>query len=403
MPKMTVRDLDVRGRRVLVRVDYNVPMEDGRITDDSRIRATLPTIEYLQEQRARVVLCTHFGRPNGKVDEDARLAPIAQRLARLVTRTGVVYIRECIGPHAAATVSALPPGGVALLENVRFEPGEEKNDPEFARALASLADVYVNDAFGTAHRAHASTVGVADHVPAVAGLLMERELEMLGMVLDAPKRPLAAVLGGAKVSGKIAVLGNLLDKADLIIIGGGMAATFFKAKGHSVGDSLIEEERVAYAADVLARAGAGSVDLALPEDVVVAREFKADSESRVVAVDRIPDGWRVMDIGPRTVAAFRERLASCGTVVWNGPMGVFEFSEFSNGTRGVAETLAGLDGAVTVVGGGSTSEAVLSLGLADRMTHVSTGGGASLEFLEGHELPGVAALRDREEGAASNP
>ena len=401
MPKMTVRDMDVRGRRVLVRVDHNVPMEDGRITDDSRIRATLPTIQYLQEQHARVVLCSHLGRPRGKVDEDARLAPVAERLARLVTRTGVVYIKECVGPHAAATVSALPPGGVALLENVRFEPGEEQNDPEFARALASLADVFVNDAFGTAHRAHASTVGVTEHLPSVAGLLMERELEMLGMVLNAPKRPLAAILGGAKVSDKIAVLGNLLEKADLILIGGGMAATFFKAMGHPVGDSLVEEERVGFAGDVLARARQGGVDLALPEDVVVAREFHADSESRTVTVDKIPDGWRVMDIGPRTVAAFRQRLESCGTVVWNGPMGVFEFPAFSSGTRSVAEALAGLDNAVTVVGGGSTSEAVTLLGLAERMTHVSTGGGASLEFLEGRDLPGVAVLQDREEGTAS--
>ena len=399
MPKKTVRDIQVRGRRVLVRVDYNVPMQDGRISDDSRIRATLPTIRCLQQEGARVVLCSHIGRPGGHVDESLRMRPIAARLAGLITKTGVIYVEECVGPHAAATISALQPGGVALLENLRFEPGEEENAPDFARALASMADLYVNDAFGTAHRAHASTVGVADYLPAVAGLLMERELEMLGMVLHSPERPFAAILGGAKVSDKIAVLEQLVERADVILIGGGMAATFLKAMGHPVGASLVEDERLAFAVDVLERARTRGVALLLPEDLVVADAFAAAAAGRVVSASEIPDDWRIMDVGPRTVARFRESLSPCRTVLWNGPMGVFEYPAFAEGTNRIAEAVADLRDAVTVVGGGSSVEAVTSLGLAERITHVSTGGGATLEFLEGIELPGVAVLQERDETA----
>ena len=395
MPKQTLQDVDVQGLRVLVRVDFNVPMEDGQISDDNRIRAALPTIHYLRERNARVILCSHLGRPNGVVDESARLAPIAQGL-EAVLDAPVAYATECIGPEAESAVEALQPGGVLLLENLRFHPGEEKNDPKFAAQLARLADLYVNDAFGTAHRAHASTAGVAAFLPAVSGFLMERELTMLGGVLEAPKRPLAAIMGGAKVSDKIAVLETLLDRVDVLVIGGGMAATFIKAMGHGVGDSLLEEERVDFARETMERCATQGVKLVLPRDVVVADAFSADAASETVEADAIPDGWRIMDIGPDAAQDFSEALLPCGTVLWNGPMGVFEWDAFSLGTRAVGAALASLENAVTIVGGGSTAEAVAELGLAEAMTHVSTGGGASLEFFEGKELPGVAALLDKE-------
>ena len=394
MPKQTLNDIDVHGKRVLVRVDFNVPMTGGSISDDNRIRAALPTIQHLREQGAKVILCSHFGRPNGAVDEGARLAPIAKGL-ELVLGASVAYVRECIGPVAVAAVEALSPGDVLLLENVRFHPGEEKNDPAFAKELASLADVYVNDAFGTAHRAHASTVGVASYLPAVSGFLMQRELEMLGGVLTNPRKPLVAVMGGAKVSDKIAVLENLLGKVDKLVIGGGMAATFIKAMGASVGDSLLEEERVEFAQEVITRCMHWTVDLVLPQDVVVASEFSADSPTQVVDAMEIPDGWRIMDIGPEASSTFISELEDCKTILWNGPMGVFEFPAFSQGTRALGQALASMEDAVTIVGGGSTAEAVAELGLADKMTHVSTGGGASLEFFEGKVLPGVAALMDK--------
>ncbi len=394
MQKQTLKDIDVKGKRVLVRVDFNVPMTGGRISDDNRIRAALPTIQYLREQGAKVILCSHFGRPNGVVDEGARLGPIAKGLEK-VLGAPVAYVQECIGPVAKAAVAGLASGDVLLLENVRFHPGEEKNDPAFSKALADLADVYVNDAFGTAHRAHASTAGIASYLPAVSGFLMERELEMLGGVLDNPRRPLAAVMGGAKVSDKIAVLENLLAKVDKLIIGGGMAATFIKAMGASVGDSLLEEERVAFAEEVITRCLHWNVELVLPQDVVVASAFSADAPSQVVDAREIPDGWRIMDIGPEATKSFISELETCETVLWNGPMGVFEFPAFSLGTRALGQTLASMEDAVTIVGGGSTAEAVAELGLADKMTHVSTGGGASLEFFEGKELPGVAALLDK--------
>ncbi len=395
MPKQTIQDVDVRGLRVLVRVDFNVPMEDGRISDDNRIRAALPTINYLRERDARVILCSHLGRPNGKVDEGSRLEPIAEGL-EAVLDAPVNYVTECVGIEVEAAVAAMEPGEVLLLENLRFHPGEEKNDPEFAQQLARLADLYVNDAFGTAHRAHASTAGVADYLPAVSGFLMEREITMLGSVLEDPKRPLAAVMGGAKVSDKIAVLETLLDSVDVLVIGGGMAATFIKAMGHGVGDSLLEEERVDFARETIERCGKQGVKLVLPPDLVVADAFSADAATQVVAAESIPDGWRIMDVGPSAVWDFTEALRPCGTVLWNGPMGVFEWEAFSHGTRAVGQAVASLENAVTIVGGGSTAEAVGELGLAEDMTHISTGGGASLEFFEGKVLPGVAALRDKE-------
>ena len=390
----TIQDVDVHGKRVLVRVDFNVPMDGEHITDDTRLRATLPTIAYLREQEAKVVLCSHLGRPGGKVEEESRLGPIAQHLGQLLG-SPVGYVRDCIGPEVELVVKALASGDVLLLENLRFHPGEEKNDPEFVRALASLAEVYINDAFGTAHRAHASTAGVAQYLPGAAGLLMEREVEMLGRILHEPQHPLAAVMGGAKISDKIPVLENLLGSVDRLFIGGGMAATFFRALGYSTGASLVEEERVGFTGQIMKEAQDRGIRLLLPEDLVVAQEFKADSPTRTVSPQGIPEAWRIMDIGPLTAKRFGEELQGCRTVLWNGPMGVFEFPAFAQGTRKLGEVIADLRDAVTVVGGGSTVEAATALGLADKMTHVSTGGGASLEFLEGRELPGLTALMSK--------
>ena len=394
--KQTVRDVDVAGTRVLVRVDFNVPMDkaSGAITDDSRIRAALPTITYLRERGARVILTSHLGRPDGKVQDRLRLAPVAARLSELLGVT-VATATDSVGPEAERAVQALGDGDVLLLENVRFHPEEEANDPAFARQLAALADIYVNDAFGTAHRAHASTEGVADLLPAVAGLLMEKELRYLGAAVGEPARPFAAIIGGAKISGKIDVLKNLLGKADLILIGGGMANTFFKAQGHTVGDSLVEDDQIDVATGVLANAEELNTRLLLPADVVIADAFDANANARAIKVSEgVPAGWRIMDIGPETLRRFTEALAPCKTVVWNGPMGVFEFPAFAEGTLGLARAVAALD-ATTVVGGGETAAAVAQAGVADQITHVSTGGGASLEFLEGKTLPGVAALRDQ--------
>lgn len=389
----SIRTLDVAGKTALVRVDYNVPFRPGStdISDDSRIRASLPTLRYLQERGCRIVVCSHLGRPKGRVVESLRMAPVSQRLSELLG-TPVVQARQCVG-EAVASAAALAPGGVMMLENLRFHPGEEQNDVEFARGLAALADVYINDAFGAAHRAHASTAAVARLLPSAAGLLMERELQVLGDALDAPNRPFAAVLGGAKVSDKIGVLENLMDKVDMLVIGGGMAATFIKAQGHSVGDSLVEDDRLAFARRIM-DADHGGAKILIPDDVVAADAFAADAESRVVSASAIPDGWRIMDIGPNTARRYADALGECGTVIWNGPMGVFEWESFSRGTAAVANALAGMERATTITGGGSTAEAVGALGLADRMTHISSGGGASLEFMEGRELPGVAALMD---------
>ena len=394
--KKTLDDIAVAGKTVLVRVDYNVPFRPGTIdiSDDSRIRASLPTVRHLMDQRCRVVLCSHLGRPKGKVVEELRMAPVIRRLAELIGAP-VAQAPGCTDGETKKIVDALSPGDVALLENVRFHPGEESNDSSFAAELASLAEVYVNDAFGTAHRAHASTEGVTRHLPSVAGFLMARELEMLGRALDSPERPSAAILGGAKVSDKIAVLDSMADKVDALIIGGGMAATFLKATGKEVGDSPIEEGRLKFAADLIRDAPDSRLDILIPVDVVIADSFSADACYRAADVSEIPSHWMIMDIGPRTARLFEKTLRRSRTIVWNGTMGVFEWEPFAEGTAHVAKVLADLDGATSVVGGGSTAEAVGALGLADKMTHVSTGGGASLEFLEGRELPGVAALMDK--------
>ena len=395
MTKMTVRDIDWRGKRALVRVDFNVPYERGttRISDDIRIREALPTIRHLRDAGASVVLCTHLGRPGGKASPDLELGPIAERLSELLGAPAA-YVHDAPGDEARRAADALRPGDVLLIENVRFWPGEEENDPEFAAALAALAGAYVNDAFGTAHRAHASTEGVARLLPAVAGLLMEKEVTFLGGVLEDPKRPLAALLGGAKVSDKLKVLDRLIGHADELFVGGGMAATFLKAQGHETGASLLEEDLVDFCSETLARAAAAGMTLNLPTDVVVAERIEPGVETAVAAADHAPPCMMMLDIGPATAEDYARRLATMGSVVWNGPMGVFEVPPFDQGTKTVANALAD-SGAVTVIGGGSTAEAVAHLGLADKMSHVSTGGGASLEFLEGRELPGVAALNDK--------
>jgi phosphoglycerate kinase len=391
MDKKTVRDVDVKGKRVVVRVDFNVPLKDGAVADDRRIRAALPTIQYLRDQGAAVALMSHLGRPKGEPKPEFRMDPVADRLSQLLG-TRVTKLDDCVGPKVESAVEAMKPGDVILLENTRFKPGETKNDPALADGLATLGEVYVNDAFGTAHRAHASTAGVAQHLPAVAGFLMEKELNYLGRALADPKRPFLAILGGAKISDKIGVIQNLLAQVDSLLIGGGMANTFFKAQGLSVGDSLVEDEALDTARELLDSAGDR---LVLPVDCVVADRFDADADAKVVPVDQVSDGWRILDIGPASVAHFSNRLAAAKTVVWNGPMGVFEFPRFAEGTFAVARALAGLKDATTIIGGGDSAAAVEQSGLADKMSHISTGGGASLEFLEGKELPGVAALMDK--------
>jgi phosphoglycerate kinase len=389
--KKTVRDIDVAGKRVLVRADFNVPLNaTGEITDDRRVEAALPTIRYLREQGAKVILCSHLGRPKGKVVEGLRLTPVAKRLSERLA-ANVVKTDDCIGNDVEQAVKAMKPGDVVLLENLRFHAGEEKNESGFAEQLAALADVYVNDAFGTAHRAHASTEGVTHYLPAVAGFLLEKEINFLGKALADPEHPFVAILGGAKVSDKIGVIENLLPKVDHLIVGGGMANTFFVAQGHEVGKSLLEEDKVDLAKGLLARAGD---KLSLPVDVVVADEFAADAWHKTVPVDEVPADWRILDIGPESVEQFAKILKGAKTVVWNGPMGVFEFPAFATGTVAIAKALAGT-AATTIIGGGDSAAAVEQAGLADQMTHISTGGGASLEFLEGKVLPGVAALQDR--------
>ena len=397
MTKRTISQLDVTGKTVLVRVDFNVPIEQGvdAIANyDQRLRATLPTIEYLLERRCKVVLCSHLGRPAGQVDEGLRLVPVGQRLSVLLNRP-VVSLTDCVGPDVAAAVGGMSEGDIYLLENLRFHPGEEKNDDSFSKELASLADCFVMDAFAVAHRAHASTVGLPNLLPAAMGLLTQREVESLGLALADPERPLAALMGGAKVSDKILVLENLLPRLDYLFIGGGMAVTFLAATGKPVGASPVEEDRLEFARDVLRRADRDGVAVHLPDDVVVADKFAPEPGSVAnAAVSDVPDGWYIMDVGAETAGRYASTLASCKTILWNGPMGVFEMEKFKAGTRAVADSIAGLPHATTVVGGGSTAEAVESLGLMERMTHVSTGGGASLEFLEGRELPGIAALPD---------
>ncbi|MCL6450053.1 MAG: phosphoglycerate kinase [Acetobacteraceae bacterium] len=386
-----VRDWEVSGRRVLVRVDFNVPLTpEGEVADDSRIRASLPTVRYLLERGARVILASHLGRPQGRVDERFRMAPVARRLEALLGRA-VARAPDCVGPEVSAMAQALPAGGVLMLENLRFHPEEERNDPGFARALADLAEVYVNDAFGTAHRAHASTAGVAAFLPALAGLLLERELSALDAVVRRPRRPLVAVLGGAKVSDKIGLVRHLLSLADRVLVGGAMANTLLAARGLELGDSLVESDRLDAARGLLEEAGRAGSPLDLPADALIAAGVREGAPTRVVDLGSVPPGWSVVDIGPRTVNAFSAAVAEAGTVLWNGPLGVCEVPDFSAGTRAVAEAAVS-GGAVTVAGGGDTAAALEKLGLAGRMTHVSTGGGAALEYLEGRELPGVAAL-----------
>ncbi|HLB22570.1 MAG TPA: phosphoglycerate kinase [Dehalococcoidia bacterium] len=395
MQKKTLKDVDIDAKRVLVRVDFNVPIDKatGRILDDTRIRAALPTIAYLRDHNAKTVLVSHLGRPDGKVVESARLAPVAARLGELLGAP-VPCATDVVGPSARATVGALTPGGVCMLENVRFEPGEEKNDPTLAKQLAAFADVYVNDAFGTAHRAHASTAGVAAHLPAVAGFLMEKEIDYLGRVVTNPEPPVAAIIGGAKISSKIAVLQHLLSKVSVLLIGGGMASTFLKAQGVGVGASLVEDDQLATARDVLAEAQRRNVTLGLPADAVVADKFEEGAQVKTVDVSAVPAGWMILDVGPKTVADYEAKLAGVKTVVWNGPLGVAEWEAFAHGSHAVARFLAASD-ATVVIGGGETVAMVQDLGLAGEYAHVSTGGGASLEFLEGRVLPGVAALLDK--------
>lgn len=394
MDKKTVKDVQVKGKRVLVRVDFNVPLADGQVADDTRIRASLPTIQHLLGQEARVILMSHLGRPKGKVVKELRMDPVAGRLSELLGRP-VTKVDDCVGPDVQEAAEELNPGGVLLLENLRFHAEEEKNDQAFAQQLASLADIYVNDAFGTAHRAHASTAAVAQYLPAVAGLLMEKELAFLGKALADPERPFVAIIGGAKISDKVGVIRNLLNKVDLLLLGGGMANTFLKAQGYEVGESLVEDDSLAVAQTVMEQAGSR---LVLPLDVVVADDFAAEAHSKTVAIEKVRPGWRILDVGPRTLVLFKEKLAPAKTVVWNGPMGVIEFPRFAVGTVALAESLA-KTGATTIVGGGDSIAALKQGGLLDRITHVSTGGGASLEFLEGKTLPGVAGLQDRAEDA----
>ena len=393
--KKTVRDIDVKGKKVLCRCDFNVPQDKatGAITDDKRIVAALPTLKYLLEQGAAVIACSHLGKPKGERKESLTLAPVAKRLSELLG-CEVIFANDTIGEDAKAKAAALQPGQIMLLENLRFDIREEKNDPEFAKALADMAEVYVSDAFGTVHRAHASTAGVAAYLPAVSGFLIEKELEIMGGALANPKRPLVAILGGAKVSSKIGVINNLLDIADTIIIGGGMAYTFIKAMGGTVGTSLLEEDRLDYCKEMMAKAKEKGVKFLLPVDTLCAAEFSADATPELVDTMAIPDDRMGMDIGPKTIALFSDAVKDAGTVIWNGPMGVFEFPAFAEGTRALAKALAETN-AITIVGGGDSAAAVAQLGFADKMTHISTGGGASLEFLEGKELPGVACLLDK--------
>ncbi len=390
MPKKSIRDLDLDGKRVLVRVDFNVPLEQDTVSDDSRIRAAMPTLEYLIERRAKLILCSHLGRPKGRPTPAYSLKPTAERLSQLLKQP-VRMAPDCVGPAVKAQAAAVQPGQLLLLENLRFHPEEEANEVTFCQELATLADVYVNDAFGSAHRTHASTVGVTALLPAVAGLLMERELNFLGKALTDPNRPFVAILGGAKVSDKIRVIKRLLDMVDCLIIGGGMANTFLKAQGKAVGQSLLEADRVELARNLLRQ---GGNKLILPEDVCIADRFDAEAQKQTVSVDAVPDEWRILDIGPRTLMRFTASLQNARTVIWNGPMGVFEMPPFAVGTFAIARALAKLSQATTIIGGGDSAAAVEQAGLADQMTHISTGGGASLEFLEGKQLPGVAALQD---------
>ena len=391
--KKTVEDINVRGKKCIVRCDFNVPMSDGIITDDKRIREALKTVKYLKENGAKIILCSHMGRPKGEFNMKYSLAPVAERISELMG-CPVAMATDVIGEDAKAKAAALGEGEILLLENLRFHKEEEKNAPEFAKALADFAEIYVNDAFGTAHRAHASTAGIADYLPAVCGYLIQKEIDVMGKALNDPARPFVAILGGAKVSDKIGVIENLIDKVDSLVIGGGMAYTFFKAKGWTVGDSICEDDKVELAKELMAKAEAKGVKMLLPVDTVVGKEFKEDTEYMTVDSSAIPESWQGLDIGPKSVELFSDAIKNAETVVWNGPMGVFEFEAFAVGTKAVAKAVAE-SGAISIIGGGDSAAAVEQLGYADKMTHISTGGGASLEFLEGLELPGIAALNDK--------
>lgn len=395
MNKKNVQDIDVSGKKVLVRVDFNVPLDqDKQVTDDKRIQAALPTIQYLLDHQAKVILVSHLGRPKGVVDPAFSMAPVAQRLQELLPQTKVTAATDIAGDSAKNAIANMKDGEIVLLENVRFDPRETKNDPEFAKELSALADVFVLDAFGTAHRAHASTEGVAHYIPAVAGFLLDKELDVLGGALENPKRPFVVILGGAKISDKIGVIKNLLNKADTLLIGGGMANTFIKAQGYDMGASLVDEESLDLAKTLIAEAKEKGVKMLLPIDFVVADKFDADAAHKVVTIDAVPSGWLALDIGPETAKMYAAEVVAAQTVIWNGPMGVFEMPAFAEGTKSIAQACADSKG-TTIIGGGDSAAAVKKLGFADKVTHISTGGGASLEFLEGIELPGVASLNDK--------
>jgi phosphoglycerate kinase len=394
MNKKSIRDVDVKGKRVFCRVDFDVPMQDGVITDETRIRAALPTIQYLAENGAKVILASHFGRPKGQVVEELRLTPVAKRLGELLGKN-VIKTDEAYGSAVQEAVAGMSEGDVLLLENVRFYAGEEKNDPTLAKEFAALADLYVNDAFGAAHRAHASTAGIAEYIPAVSGFLMEKEIEVLGKALSNPDRPFTAIIGGAKVRDKIGVISNLLDKVDNLIVGGGLAYTFIKAQGHEVGKSLLEEDKIELAKEFMETAKQKGVNFYVPVDVVVSDDFSNDANTQEVSVDAIPSDWEGLDIGPKTREIYADVIRNSKLVIWNGPMGVFEMDTFAKGTKAVADALAESPNTYSVIGGGDSAAAVEKFGLADKMSHISTGGGASLEFMEGKELPGVVRLNDK--------
>ena len=391
--KKSITDIDVKGKRVLVRCDFNVPLDNGVITNDKRIVASLPTINYLLEHGAALILCSHLGRPKGEFVPEFSLKPVAKRLSELLGKE-VKMASDVVGESAKKLASELKPGEILLLENVRFEKGETKNDETLSKEFASLADIYVNDAFGSAHRAHSSTAGVAAYLPAVCGFLIQKEIEFIGGALETPKRPLVAILGGAKVKDKIGVIVNLLDKVDTLIIGGGMAYTFMKALGHSIGSSLLDEENIGFAGEMMEKAKAKGVKFLIPVDNKIGKEYDKDTEFKVCPSDEIPDGWMGLDIGPKTEKLLADALKGAGTVIWNGPMGVSEWDNFASGTIAVATAVAN-SGAISIIGGGDSVAAVTKLGFSDKMSHISTGGGASLEFLEGKELPGIAALNDK--------
>ncbi len=396
MNKKTVRDIDLKDKKVIVRCDFNVPLdENGKITDNRRIVGALDTIKYLLEQNAKIILISHLGRPKGEVKPEFSLKPVAEELSRLLGKD-VKLASDIIGESAKTLTSKMKSGDIVLLENIRFDAREEKNDLEFAKQLASMAEIYVNDAFGTAHRAHSSTAGIAQYLPAVSGFLMEKELNFLGTALENPKRPFVAILGGAKVSDKIAVIDNLLNKVNSLIIGGAMANTFIKAMGYNVGNSLCETDKIDLANELIEKAKLKNIKLILPIDAKIGKEFNKDTESKIVDINNVPEGWSIFDIGPKTIELYKKELENAKTIVWNGPVGLFEFDQFAIGTNSVAEILASLDNATTIIGGGDSAAAVEKSGLADKMTHISTGGGASLEFLEGKKLPGVECLQDKE-------